>query len=331
MNMSRRSLRFVAMAIVVTLPLLAMSGAASAMAAKGCHKTDTCRSGAGTGTGIGGATPGPMTIQIDPNPLIETSSSDIAVVILVETSPSLAGDTVDIMSSQFDAACSQFTGIAQTGSSAAGSFNLVEETKPLLISLVLDDDGNASVALFGRNCAPGSSIIEASLTVAPYYTALTTLVANPPVVTPPGVFGDPTTSGAVTGGGVETGSSNVYAVFSVETDPVYAEQPVELSMNQLADRCFETNEWVVFPAGSLSVTQTIPGGIVTSVETTIDDDGNAVVIFAGSSCAAGPSVVTADVEAGTHPTYTTTFNVLPPQPTIQDIRRGASRQSLTRG
>jgi ribosomal protein L31 len=62
------------------------------------------------------------------------------------------------------------------------------------------------------------------------------------------------------------------------------------------------------------------GGVVDSPNTTatatIDDDGNAVFVFAGSSCAAGSSQVIVDVLAGIHPTYTTTFTVLPPQPTI---------------
>ena len=51
-------------------------------------------------------------------------------------------------------------------------------------------------------------------------------------------------------------------------------------------------------------------------ETTLDDDGNAVFVFWGASCAATTSAVVADVLAGSHPTYTTTFTVLAPQPTI---------------
>jgi hypothetical protein len=61
-------------------------------------------------------------------------------------------------------------------------------------------------------------------------------VVDPPVVTLPGVLGYPTASGTATGGEVETGDtgpaadqSDVYAVFNVETDPVYAEAEVELS------------------------------------------------------------------------------------------------------
>jgi hypothetical protein len=312
MGVSRRSLRFAALSVVVALPLLGTAGPASAKAAKGCHKTHTCESGGGTATG--GASPGPMTIQVDPNPLVETSESAIAAVVQVETSPAMAGDTVDITSSQLDTSCTHFTGYALSDA-VSGNFATFG-AMPLVIPLVLDDDGNAAADLFGEDCAPGSDVLEASMTTAPYYTALATLVANPPVVTTSGVFGFPTTSGTVTSGEVETGTSDVYAVFYVETDPVYAEQTVELDMAQLADRCQAANQWIELESGYVAINQIQPGGVVTSTDATLDDDGNAVVLFAGSSCAAGPSVVTADVLAGSHPTYTTTFNVVAPQPTI---------------
>jgi hypothetical protein len=59
MRRHRRSLRFVAMAVAISLPRLGMSGVASAKAAKGCHKTHTCRSGGSspTGSGSGAARP----------------------------------------------------------------------------------------------------------------------------------------------------------------------------------------------------------------------------------------------------------------------------------
>ena len=154
--------------------------------------------------------------------------------------------------------------------------------------------------------------------------AIEQLVADPPVVTTPGVFGSPTTSGIVTAGEVATGDtgpavdqSDVYAVFNVETDPVYAGQPVEISWNQLQSRCLTYEAWLVLPSGALSTTEEIPGGVIQPIPPVpLDNDGNAVFIFVGGSCAAGLSVVTADVEAGSHPTYTTTFNIVAPQPTI---------------
>jgi hypothetical protein len=58
------------------------------------------------------------------------------------------------------------------------------------------------------------------------------------------------------------------------------------------------------------------GTSTTSTATaTLDNDGNAVISFAGSECAAGTSTVIADVNAGPHPTYTTTYNIIAPEPT----------------
>jgi hypothetical protein len=140
------------------------------------------------------------------------------------------------------------------------------------------------------------------------------VVANPPVVTTSGVYRYPTTSGNVTTGEVETGDSatsgdsDVIAVFYVETSPVYAEQPVEISSPELASRYGNDD--------SLFDGLFVPTGTgLSSASSTLDDDGNAVFLFFGVSCAAGSSVVTADVGAGTHPTYTSTFNIVAPQPT----------------
>jgi hypothetical protein len=249
-----------------------------------------------------------MTLQIDPNPLVETAQSDVLAIVQVETSPSFAGDSVDISSSQLQSACSEGAGFA--GLLTGGT-------------VTLDDDGNATEYLYGDDCAPGTSVVEADLTVAPYDTALATLDALPPVVTTPGLIGYPQTSGTVSGGEVETGDTSfpldgsyVDGVFYVETDPVYAEQTVEISSPELQDRCGTAWAFESFDG----VTSEGHGSTITSTNTTataiLDDDGNAVFLFLGASCAAGPSTVIADVEAGTHVTYTTTFTVLPPQPTI---------------
>jgi hypothetical protein len=138
-------------------------------------------------------------------------------------------------------------------------------------------------------------------------------------VTPSGVFGYPATSGTVTTGEVETGDttasgdSDVYAVFYVETDPVYAEQGVELSSSELESRCGGGWNLSSFTTAPVSSTTGTAGPPETSI---LDDDGNAVFLFLGVSCAAGPSAVIADVLAGTHPTYTTTFTINAPAPTI---------------
>jgi hypothetical protein len=104
---------------------------------------------------------------------------------------------------------------------------------------------------------------------------------------------------------VETGDSDVYAVISVATNPVYAEQTVEI-VSGLNNRCRGGITWIT-NQGSFS------GSIASA---TIDDDGNASFSFFGASCAPGSVQLTADVEAGNDPTYTTTFTIDPPTPTI---------------
>jgi hypothetical protein len=259
-----------------------------------------------TGPGTGGAgDPPAITVQIDANPLVETSQSEIKAIIQVETSPSFAGDAVEISSPQLEASClsSGFANLSTGG--------------PTSVSAILDDDGNATVVFLGDACAPGSDVVEADLEAAPYDTALGTLVASPPSVTPSGVFGYPQTSGTVTTGEVETGDtaasgdSDVYAVFYVETDPVYAEQTVDLSSLELEARCGQG--WLLTAFNGSSATSV---GGTTTASGALDDDGNDVFLFEGSSCAAGSSEVIADVLAGSHPTYTTTFTIDPPAPTI---------------
>jgi len=300
-----------------------MAGIASAKTHHGgwcaTHKNaKKCHSSGGTG----GTPPPNITVQIDPNPLTETGQSLVVATIQVETSPSFSGDAVNIDSSQLSGSC--MGGVAyvnlQNGSTAASPHITTNGN----IQAILDNDGNATVVVAGLDCAPGTSVVEASLIVAPFYTALGNFVVNPPNVTPPGVTGYPQTSGKITTGEVETGDttasgdSDVYAVFMVETDPVYAEQQVEIGSAQLEARCHTGWSWSASTGIGTGVNTISGTGPNTGpkIQATIDNDGNAVFLFLGTSCAAGSSSVIADVLAGTHPTYTTNFNIVAPTPTI---------------
>ncbi|HEY7946931.1 MAG TPA: hypothetical protein VID75_04600, partial [Acidimicrobiales bacterium] len=264
------------------------------------------------------------TVTVDPNPLVETGQSEIHAVVQVETSPSFAGDMVNIDSSQLESSCATLTFENLQAGGTTASPNVVDNR----IDAVLDDDGNATVVVDGENCAPGTSVVEADLEVAPFYTALSTLVANPPAVTPTGVSGYPQTAGVAqeveTGDTSASGDSNIYAVFYVEENPVYAEQKVEISSSQLEGRCVRGWRWEPGGLGVVGVGGFTSPGAVSGVgvntgpraTTVLDDDGNAVFVFKGTSCAAGTSEVIADVLAGTGDTFVTEFTVLPPAPTI---------------
>jgi len=262
------------------------------------------------GGGSGGASGGPapvMVVTASPNPLVETGPSVVMTVVQVETSPSYAGDLVNVSSQQLAASCGTVFFIAFRGN--------FEEN----VILTLDNDGNATVELVGEDCAPGTNVIEADLMVAPYYTALTTVQALPPVVTTEGLTGYPNpeveTGDANGVGKNDIGNSDVFAVFYVETNPVYAEQSVEIDSAQLDASCTASWVWISPNPTGLSRSGV---GINTGLEAQaqLDDDGNAVFGFFGSGCAAGTSQVIADVEAGSHPTYVTAYTVDPPAPTI---------------
>jgi hypothetical protein len=131
-------------------------------------------------------------------------------------------------------------------------------------------------------------------------------------VTAPGLVGYPNDE-VETGDTDASGFSDVYTVFYVETDAVYAEQKVEISSAQLEGRCGQGWRWEPGNGGTA-----INGkGVNTNApaQTYLDDDGNAVFVFKGASCAAGPSEVIADVLAGTHETYTFLYTITAPKPT----------------
>jgi hypothetical protein len=323
--------RATALSVVIAMPLLGLSGMASAQTTKAAKAAAACvkhpnrakcqsTSGGGTATG-GGTTPAAqISVTVAPNPLVETGQSEVHAIIQVNTSPSFAGDDVNIDSSQLEASCQ---GSIEFENLQNDSDVIEPNTTDNEISAVLDDDGNATVVVDGIDCAPGTSVVEADLEVAPFLTALTTLVVDPPVVTPAGVTGYPQTAGVAeeieTGDTSESGDSNIYAVFYVETSPVYAEQTVEIDSSQLEARCVEGWRWEPGNALGVGVGPGYSGpqhgtGVNTGTKpsTVLDDDGNAVFVFKGVSCATGPSTVVADVLAGTNETYTTTFTVNPP-------------------
>jgi hypothetical protein len=300
-----------------------MSGVASAApkgSAKWCanhpkqQNKAVCNAGAaGSGTGSGTGQPTvDITATVSPDPLVETGQSEIHAVIQVETLPSFAGDTVTISSSQLDASC------ASVDYESIASGTIPPTPQPGIIGVILDDDGNATVVVNATNCAPGSSVIEADLDVAPYLTALATLVASPPVTTVAGVTGYPNDEVEVGDTTGLSGNSDVYAVFYVEDNPVYAEQDVEISSAQLEARCGLGWNWEAGNGGTGASSATNGLGVNTGspAETTLDDDGNAVFVFEGASCAAGDSQVIADVLAGTHDTFTFLYTISPPAPTI---------------
>jgi uncharacterized repeat protein (TIGR01451 family) len=273
--------------------------------------------GAGSSYWIPGAVNTSMTdpvgaamVNIAPGPA--AGGSQVHAVIQVETSPSFAGDAVNISSLQLENACG---GVITFETLQGGSTTAPRDSLDS-ITVNLDDDGNVTVVVDGFDCAPGNDLIEADLTGAPYLTATTVLDVEPPQVTPVGISATPANE-VETGNDATSGNSDVYTVFYVETDPAYAGQPVIISSPELEDRC--SGGWRWEPASGTTIDQTSGPTAATGL---LDNDGNAVFVFKGASCAPGTSTVIADIDAGSHATYSTTYTI--DAPTVTAATRMAA-------
>jgi hypothetical protein len=138
----------------------------------------------------------------------------------------------------------------------------------------------------------------------PYETFTTAFSVLAPVKTTPGVFPMPKTQ-------VEDSLSSAVATIVEVEFAGGSEKNVRIAAEELYARCrvFPHVRWIrMNGAEELNVSE------VTQVQ--LDNDGNAFVIAIGdSSCAEGPSLIEADLEAKPFTTFTNPFTVEAPRPT----------------
>ena len=183
----------------------------------------------------------------------------------------------------------------------------------------LDNDGNATVVLFGGpSCAAGESLITAHMEAAPNFTATTAFIVLPPRDGEPRVLATPSVKieGQIYG--------DVATIVQVSFPPVFAEQPVMINASQLYSRCRHTPRLVWLTMSEQAGPEGASAGVIARAETeevtvTLDDDGNAfVVLLGGASCAAGRSLIEASLEHAPYTTYTTSFTVEAPAPGLAE-------------
>jgi len=317
--------RLLVLTVVAAMPLFGLAGVASAANAVGSAKwcanhpklaksTAACKStsGGGGATGGTGGAPPNLVVSASPDPVQEVGTSEVNFVVQVEALAIFANQTVTISSQQLALDCSSVTWKSSAGGSAAISATIGtgnEPTNPVL----LDNDGNATVEVQGENCAPGTDLVEADLTKAPYTTVSTELTLSPPaqsftVAGGPTIVAAPNPEVETGDGGPGDAPSQVYVNFLIEENPVYAEGTVEVTSEQLTARCgLGTPLWT--STGGTAVTS---GATTIGTTAILDDDGNADITFEGLSCAPGPSLVQADLVGGTGDTFWTTFTISPP-------------------
>ena len=176
------------------------------------------------------------------------------------------------------------------------------------VNLRLDADGNATVALLaGPNCMPGESLIALDEDEAPYETFTASFQVLPPVKTPQGVSALPPEQVE------DAGSSAVGTIVEAEF-PGHPEAKVRLDAEQLYDSC-KQGERLIWVRENGEVLRGRPE-LAGEEAVQLDDNGNGfAILIGGDSCAEGTSVIEADLEESPFTTETTTFTVLPPQPT----------------
>jgi hypothetical protein len=305
----------VALTVVVSMPLVGMAGAASAAKVKAspnCTKHPgraACKAGGGTG-GPGNNPPPPnIIVSVSPDPVQEVGTSEVDFVVQVEALAEFANQTVDISSQQLFLDCLSLT----WRSSADNTVSDIIGTGAGVTGVILDNEGNATVEVQGEDCAPGTDLVEADLAAAPYTTATASLMATPPGVTAfPLITAAPNPEVETGDGGPNNSESQVYVNFLIEEDPVYAEQTVDVTSAQLTDRC-EAGKTLWSSTPGVGGGGTLIG--TTGVSAVLDNDGNADVTFEGISCAAGESLVDAELVGGTGDTFTTWFTITPPKVT----------------
>jgi hypothetical protein len=227
------------------------------------------------------------------------TSSSLADIIQVECLPTFSEDFVTISSQQLYDMCHGTLMWA-----AANAFPFAP-APGISIRTSLDDDGNATVAVWGGpSCAPGPALITAELQAAPYATAATLFVALPPRDTTVGLTALPAAE-------VEDSNlSAIAAIIQVEYPSQLAESMVNINAPQLFNHCAGGLTWVGPEAGVL-------GTGVNTTRVSLDDNGNAfVVVLGGPSCAAGLSLITADLTVAPYRTLATLFDILSPRPTF---------------
>jgi len=107
-------------------------------------------------------------------------------------------------------------------------------------------------------------------------------------------------------------ASSVADIVEVECKQVFAEKKVTIAAQELYARCDHELSWSTPPE--------LPVTTGPSFEVTLDDDGNAIaVLWGGPSCAAGGSLITAELNEVPYTTVTTEFTVLPPEPTKEGL------------
>jgi hypothetical protein len=234
-----------------------------------------------------------------------TTTSTVADVIQVECNPEIYGTKAKITIGAFQvwSRCGR-RAIWFVPNNPIGGFRREEGSQ---IEVELDPDGNATVALLaGPNCTVGSdNLITVHTQQAPFESFTTGFAVMVPKETTKGVAAEPSHQ-------VEDAYSSAFAtIVQAEFPATFGEQTVRIGSEELFHRCRLAPHlrWI-----RINGEEVVGVSEITGVP--LDNDGNGFVIVIGdASCAAGASLIEADLEEAPFTTLTTGFTVEAPRPT----------------
>jgi hypothetical protein len=117
--------------------------------------------------------------------------------------------------------------------------------------------------------------------------------------------------------GLGARASSAADVVTVECHPVFAEDTVTISSDELYNRCDGRLRWFQTPSFRAMAILRLRSP---SVDATLDNDGEATVVaIGGPSCAAGSSDISAHLDAPPFATVTTRYRILAPQDTPRGV------------
>jgi hypothetical protein len=228
-----------------------------------------------------------------------TTTATVADIIEVECDPTVYGteSKIKITASQLYSRCK--------GKLTWFVPNPYSRSEGRGVTVALDADGNATVAvLTGPACEAGESLVSAHMEEEPFETFTTGFSVLPPVTTKPEVSVLPAKQ-------VEDALSSGVATIVEAEFAGGSEKNVRIAAEELYARCRVAPHLRWIRMNGVEETN------VSEVrEVQLDNDGNAFVIVIGdASCAEGPSLIEADLEAKPFTTYTNPFTVEAPRPT----------------
>jgi len=228
-------------------------------------------------------------------------SATVGDVIEVSCDPYTysAGAQVEIVASQLYSRCGDYLTWYKPNENGQD-----EITSGRSVTLRLDVNGNANVALIaGPHCMVGESLISVDEVESPYETFTTSFQIETTKDTPEGLELTPSSQ-------VEDQESSGVVTIAQAEFPGNSEAHVRIGAGQLFDRC-QNGDHLEFVKMNREVVEEYKE-LLDAIE--LDNNGNGFVVLMGTdSCAAGTSLIEADLEGAGYNTAKGFFTVESPR------------------